>query len=139
MTIARASTLLFPWTRSFLSWLMAWFFFSASSLLWFCLAVTIRSATTVPAAPCLEALSRRDAVLKLDLEPVFALNRRPEVPIVPEPVLVVSRAGTWKTAVNGALAFTTSGTYSKKKYHISSLSKTPIRRIDNKGNILFHR
>lgn len=107
--MARASTLLFPWTSSLLSWLMAWFFFSACSLLWFCLVATVPSATTAAAAPGLDAFCRRDPVLGLDRDPVLALNPTTEAPVVPEPVLVVSVTGTGRTGVAGALAFTTSG------------------------------
>lgn len=110
MTVARASTFLFPWTSSFLSWLMAWFFFSDCSLLWFCLAVTVPSAAaTAPAAQGFDAFCRRDPVLGLDLDPVLALNPGLETPVVPDAVLVASVAGAGRTGVTGALAFTTSG------------------------------
>lgn len=129
--MARASTLLFPWTSSLLSWLMAWFFFSACSLFWFCLVWTGPPAAVGPplaasTAPGLAPFCRRGPVLGLDRDPVLALKLRPEAAMVPGPVLVVSAAGSGRAGVAGPLAFTRSGTYKEEKHHLTSLLNTTI-------------
>lgn len=106
MTTARASTFLFPCISSFLQWLLVWFFFSTCSLLWLGLVCTISSvgAAGAPAGTDFEACCGRGPVLGLDREAVLVLSPRAEG--VPDPVVVVSAAGTGGT---GVLAFTTSG------------------------------
>lgn len=71
---------------------------------------TVLSATPATAGPGLDALCRRHPVLGLDRGPVLALNPTAETPAVPDPYVVVSVAGTGRTGVRDALAFTPSCT-----------------------------
>lgn len=102
MTVARASTLLFPCTSSLLSWLMAWFLFSACSLLWLALVGPVLSTPAAAAGPVLDGFCRRDPALGLDRKPVLVLAPVHE----PTPVagLVGSMDGAGGTEVSDALA-----------------------------------
>lgn len=104
MTIARASTLLFPWTSSLFSWLMLWFPFSVCSLL--CLAWTVAGLLT---------LCMRDPVLWLDREAVLALNPWTAVTVDPESALELPVKGT---DVIAAFELTTSPTWQQHNFFL---------------------